>query len=184
MDLISAASAEFERAVRQLSADSWSRPTPSDMTIREVVEHVVAGNRLTAMLITGVPRSEAKAVLTGDQLGQDPVSAVIESSARQAEAFADTAADQPVEFPGGDLRARDFLRFRLIDLVVHAWDIRRGAGLDETLTPAVVDALWAQIESHLAELVAFGAYGEGPSGELPADASTQTRLLDALGRRP
>lgn len=184
MELIDAASAEFERVVRQLRVDSWARPTPSEVTVRELVEHVVVGNRFTALLLAGVGRDQARAVLAGDQLGPDPVAAVAESAMRQAEAFAATPPNQSVPHPNGDLPANAFLRFRLVDLVVHAWDLLRAAGLDETLDPAVVSALWTLVEPHLIEMRAFGAYGEGPSGTLPPEGPPQARLLDAFGRRP
>jgi hypothetical protein len=53
VELIVAASAEFERVVRQLPADLWDRPTPSTFSVRELVEHVVVGNRFTALLLAG-----------------------------------------------------------------------------------------------------------------------------------
>ncbi len=37
VDLIEAASAEFERVVRQLPADSWDWPTPSEVSVRELI---------------------------------------------------------------------------------------------------------------------------------------------------
>ena len=184
MELIDGASAEFERVVRRLPDDAWGRPTPCEMTVRELVEHVVVGNRFTAELLAGVPRDEARRRVAGDVLGHDPLSAVVESAHRQAQAFAATPPEQPVPGPRGEVPAAAFLRFRLIDLVVHAWDLLRAAGLDETLDERVVEPLLALIEPHLDELIAYGAYGAGPSGDLPADASPQLRLLDALGRRP
>ena len=63
--MIDAASAEFERVVRQLPADSWERPTPSDISVRELIEHVVFGNHFTALLLAGVDRDEARTMLTG-----------------------------------------------------------------------------------------------------------------------
>jgi len=69
--LIVAASAEFERVVRQLPADSWDRPTPSTFSVRELVQHVVVGNRFTALLLAGVDRDEARTLLAGDQVGND-----------------------------------------------------------------------------------------------------------------
>ena len=119
-----------------------------------------------------------------DQLGDDPVAAVVESARQQADAFASTPPDQPVAGPKGEIPAVAFLRFRLIDLVVHAWDLLRAAGLDETLDERVVVELLAVVEPHLDELIAYGAYGSGPSGTLPSDATPQHRLLDAFGRRP
>lgn len=96
MELIDAASAEFERVVRQLPPDSWERPTPSDISLRELIEHVVFGNRFTALLLAGVDRDEARTMLTGDQLGDDPVAAVVESARAQAQAFVRTPPGRPV----------------------------------------------------------------------------------------
>jgi uncharacterized protein (TIGR03086 family) len=184
VELVDAASVEFERVVRQLPPDSWVRPTPSDISVRELVEHVVLGNRLTALLLAGVDRDEARMRLTGDQLGDDPVAAVVDSARCQAQAFAATPLEQSVAGPKGDVPAAAYLRFRLVDLVVHAWDLLRAARLDETIDPSVVVAVMAVVEPHIDEMVAFGAYGEGPSGTLAPDASPQNRLLDWFGRRP
>ena len=184
VELILAASAEFERVVRQLPVDSWDLPTPSQISVRDLVEHVVVGNRFTALLLAGVGREQARNMLSDDQLGVDPVAAVAESSRHQAEAFAAAPPEQPVPGPNGDVPAEAFLRFRLVDLVVHAWDLLRAAGLDETLDPLVVAGLSRVVEPYLDDMLAFGAYGEGPSGTLPPDASQQTRLLEWFGRRP
>jgi uncharacterized protein (TIGR03086 family) len=179
------ASSEFERVVRQLPADSWGWPTPSDISVRELVEHVVVGNRFTALLLVGVDRDEARSMLTGDQLGDDPLGAVIESARRQATAFADTPLDRPVVGPNDQVvPVAAYLRFRLVDLVVHAWDLLRAAQLEETIDPQVAFAITTMVEPHLDDMLAFGAYGAGPSGTLPPDASPQRRLLDWFGRRP
>jgi uncharacterized protein (TIGR03086 family) len=184
VELIEAASAEFERVVRHLPAGSWDRPTPSEVSVRELVEHVVIGNRFTALLLAGVGRDEARAMLSGDQLGDDPVTAVVESARHQAEAFTAAPPEQFVPHPNGDIPAAAFLRFRLVDLVVHAWDLLRAAHLDESLDPLVVDRLLSVVEPHLDEMLAFGSYGAGPSGTLPPGAPAQARLLDWFGRRP
>lgn len=184
MELIEAAAAEFERVVRHLPADSWDRPTPSEVSVRELVEHVVIGNRFTTLLLTGVGRDHARATLRGDQLGDDLVAAVVESARQQAEAFAAAPPEQLVPHPNRDIPAAEFIRFRLVDLVVHAWDLLRGAQLDESLDPLVVERLLSLVEPHLDEMLAFGSYGEGPSGTLPPGAPAQARLLDWFGRRP
>jgi uncharacterized protein (TIGR03086 family) len=184
VDLMDAASAEFERVVRQLPPDSWDRPTPSQFSVRELVQHVVVGNRFTALLLAGVDRDDARAELVGDQLGNDPAAAVADSARSQAQAFATTPSDQPVAGPMGEVPAAAYLRFRLVDLTVHAWDLLRAAKLDETLDPWVVEGVVELVEPHLDEMLAFGAYGDGPSGTLPPDASPQRCLLDWFGRRP
>jgi uncharacterized protein (TIGR03086 family) len=184
VELLAAASNEFERVVRQLPADSWDLPTPVGMSVRELIEHVVIGNRLTAMLLSGVGRDEARSVLAGDQLEEAAIGAVVESARRQARAFAATPAEQLVPGPKGDIPASAFLRFRLVDLVVHGWDLLRAADLDESLDPQVVAGVIELVEPHLDDMLSYGAYGPGPSGTLPADASPQDQLLDWFGRRP
>lgn len=184
MELFEAASRELERAVRQISPDSWDLPTPSEISVRELVEHVVVGNRFTAMLLAGVCRDDARSRLGGDQLGADPLAAVVESARQQQEGFAAAPPDQVLDGPKGDIAAEAFLRFRLVDLVVHAWDLLRATRQDETLDPQVVGQLLAVVEPHLGEMLDFGAYGDGPSGTLPMDADPQLRLLDMFGRRP
>jgi uncharacterized protein (TIGR03086 family) len=184
VELIDAASAEFERVVRRLPADSFDRPTPSQLSIRELIEHVVFGNRFTALLLAGVDRDEAGNALAGDQLGEDALAAVIESAQRQAQAFAAAPPGRSIPGPMGEVSIAAYLRFRLVDLVVHAWDLLRGAQLDEALDPEIVAAVIDTVEPHLDEMLAYGAYGSGPSGTLPPDASPQTQLLDWFGRRP
>lgn len=170
--------------VRELPAQAQDRPTPSDMTVRELIDHVVVGNRFTALLLAGVDRRHARAQLAGDQLGDDPVGAVAESARRQVAAFAVAVPGQVVAGPTGDVPVAAYLRFRLVDLVVHGWDLLRAAGLDETLDPDVVAGVVELVEPHRDEMLATGAYGAGPSGALAADASPQSRLLDWFGRRP
>lgn len=86
VEMIDGASAEFERVVRQLPADSWDRPTPSEISVRELIEHVVVGNRFTAQLLAGVGRDEAwtsRAI----HLGMIRL-AVVDSARQQSDAFA------------------------------------------------------------------------------------------------
>jgi uncharacterized protein (TIGR03086 family) len=167
-----------------MSPDSWDLPTPSDVPVHELVQNVVVGNRFTAMLLAGVDRDAARASLAGDQLGDDAITAVVDSARQPRDAFAEVAPGQLVAGPRGDIPAAAFLRFRLVDLVVHSWDLLRAAGLAETLDPQVVARLLEVVEPHLEEMLDFGAYGPGPSGTLPYDAPPQQRLLDLFGRRP
>lgn len=183
MELPDAASSEFERVVRELPVDSWSRPTPSDISVRELVEHVVLGNRFTALLLAGTDRTQARAALRADQLAGDPIAAVVESARRQAQAFATVPVDRPVAGPHGMVPAAAYFRFRVVDFAVHAWDLLRAAQLDETIDPAVVSGVLEVVEPHLDDMLATGAYGDGPSGSPAADASPQDRLLDWFGRR-
>ncbi len=170
--------------VGSASSSSWDNLTPSDITVREVVDHVVAGNKFAVRLLSGASAAAATAHLDTDQLGDDPLAALTNSCAAQRAAFASAEPTLALHHPSGDISVDTFLRFRLGELVVHAWDIAIGAGLDSTLDARVANGLWALVEPHLEEMRAMGTYGTGASDTLPPDASPQTHLLDAFGRRP
>jgi hypothetical protein len=173
VDLIQAAAAQFERIVASFPAEAWDNSTPCDITVREVVDHVVAGNIFAVRLLAGASVPEATAGLDADHLGDDPLFAVSASCESQWSAFAGADEDRVLHHPSGDISVDTFVRFRLGEL-----------GLDPSLDPAVVEGLWVLVEPHLDEMRRMDAFGDGASRNLPEDAPTQTRLLDAFGRRP
>ncbi|MET7283891.1 maleylpyruvate isomerase family mycothiol-dependent enzyme [Kribbella sp. NPDC005582] len=179
VELLAAASAEFERVVRGLPEEAWGLPTPCEVDVRELVEHVVQGNQFAVAVLAGASAAEAWAAVRDEQAGD-----LAKSGAQQIDAFRGATEDQVVHHPAGDISAEAFLRYRLVDVVVHAWDLLWTARQDDTLDPTVTEQLWALVEPHLTEMLAFGSYGDGPSGELTSDASAELRLLDAFGRRP
>jgi uncharacterized protein (TIGR03086 family) len=71
---------------------------------------------------------------------------------------------------------------RLIDVLIHGWDLAKGTGQDTTLDPDLVAACWTVVEPQADLLKGSGAF----HGDVvaPDDADLQTRLLAALGRRP
>lgn len=177
VELLIAASTEFERVVLELPKEVWQLPTPCEVNVRELVEHVVEGNRFAVAVLAGLSAPEAWDAVRAQKFDLE------QSAAQQTEAFRTASDDQVVHHPGGDISAEEFLRYRLVDVVVHAWDLLRAAGLDETLNTAVTEGLWGLVEPQLQEMLAFGSYGDGPSGKVASDAPTQLRLLDAFGRR-
>lgn len=180
------ARAEFERRLLLVTDGQWDSATPcGDWTARDVVNHIVAGNRMAARLLHGASAHDSLDGLLQDVLGDDPVAAFRSSAAEQAAAFAEPdALARTVHHAAGDMSARTLLFFRTADYTVHAWDLARGLGADETLDAGLAEALWREMEPLAPVLAASGFFGTGPSGDLPADASIQTRLLDASGRRP
>ncbi|NEA32385.1 TIGR03086 family metal-binding protein [Streptomyces sp. SID13031] len=184
MDLFAAAGAQLTRIVSSVPSTHWDKPTPADVTVREVVNHVVGGNVFAVRLLSGASAADSVAGLDADQLGDDPLAAVANSCEAQQVAFATADQTAPLHHLSGDISYETFVRFRLGDVVLHAWDIAIGAGLDPTLDPALVDALWSMVEPHLDDMRAMGVFGTGATNTVPPTASPQSRLLDAFGRRP
>jgi uncharacterized protein (TIGR03086 family) len=70
----------------------------------------------------------------------------------------------------------------LMDLLVHAWDLARATGQDETIDADEASAFLAGLEPWDAALRGSGHYG--PRIPVPDDADDRAKLLAFTGRRP
>jgi uncharacterized protein (TIGR03086 family) len=171
------------RLVAGVRSDQWHLPTPDeDWDVRELVNHVVAGNWWAAELAAGRTIEEVGDRLDGDVLGTDPASVHRESAAAAAAAFeAPGALDAPCAVSYGPVPGWVYAGHRLVDVVVHGWDLAVATGQDTTLDPDLVDVCLELVEPQAAMLRATGSFGGDV--ETPPDADPQTRLLALLGRR-
>jgi uncharacterized protein (TIGR03086 family) len=69
---------------------------------------------------------------------------------------------------------------RVLDTLIHGWDLARATGQPDQLDPDLIEIVYAMFEPHAAELQATGAFGTPVQVDVSAD--TQTRLLAMLGR--
>ena len=97
---------------------------------------------MAGLLADGGSRDDAIALLSVDQLGDDPVAAIERALARQQAAFERPDVDVRVfHHPAGDMPGSQVIMFRLGDLVVHTWDLARAIGADEALDSYLADVL-------------------------------------------
>ena len=180
------ARSEFDRRLRAVGPGDWDRPTPcGDWTVRDLVVHVIAAARMATALLDGCSTDEAAKILAAEAAPDDAIATFAEVADAQAHAFAqDGALELVVHHPRGEFPGMVLLGFRTGDFALHAWDLARAIGADETLPEDLVNQVWSGIEPMLPIIGTLGAFGEGPSGTVPEDAPLQTRLLDATGRRP
>jgi uncharacterized protein (TIGR03086 family) len=185
-DSLQLVSDEFRGLVRSVGDDQWSLPTPCDgWTVRHLVGHVASGSEMVAALAAGASRNDAITVLGVDHLGDDPVAAVDRALERQLSVFGRAGVDvQVFRHPAGDMPGSMILMFRVSDLLVHHWDLARAIGADESIDESIVRDVWDGVAPMLPMMASSGVFGEGPSGTLDDDAPLQSRLLDAMGRRP
>ena len=185
LDALAVARAEISKRLRLVTADDWQRPTPcDDWTVRDLVVHVVGGDRMSAALLRGASREEATAIRTTIDLGDDAVAAFDKEADDIAAAFAEPGAlgrDIPPP-PGMDMSGERLLGFRIADYALHGWDLARAIGADETLDTALVDYLWNALSPMTGMITTIGVFGGGPTGRLDDDAPLQQRLLDLTGR--
>ena len=180
------ARSEFERRLRLVEPGDWDRPTPCEgWTVRDLVLHMIGGSRMMAALIGGCSVEDATAIVSSEPFPDDAVAVCAEVGDAQVRAFSEPGALERIcHHPAGDFPASVMLSFGAGDFALHAWDLARAIGADETLPDELVAAIWANIEPLIPAIDQLGVFGAGPSGTVPADAPLQTRLLDATGRRP
>lgn len=153
--------------------------------MKDVCDHLVGGNRFAVLVVSGMDwRAALTTVQCGDFSG-DPRATFGGTGAQQIAAFeAAGVLARTVSHPVGPMSGRDFARHRVLDLVVHGWDVARASGGDETIDPALAEvALQALCEAGPAA-GGGGAFGVGPSGAGGPEAAIHLRLLDLSGRRP
>jgi uncharacterized protein (TIGR03086 family) len=169
--------------VAGVDADDLDRPTPCEgWDVRELLNHVVAGNWWAARLGAGQTIDDVGTDLDGDQLGDDPLDAYDRSAAAAASAFeAPGALDAPCAVSYGPVPGRVYAGHRMIDVLVHGVDLADATGQQPGYPPELVAACWSVVEPQLAGLQASGAFGEPVESDPGADPLTA--LLAALGRR-
>ena len=170
--------------VAGVGALDWDAPTPcADWNVRELLNHVVAGNWWAARLAAGATIEDVGTELDGDQLGHDPLDAYDHSAHAAAAAFAARGAlDAPCAVSYGPVPGSVYAGHRFLDVLIHGWDLAKATGQEPTLAPDLVDGCWQVLTPQLDMLRASGMFGDDLA--IPDDADSETRLLLTLGRRP
>lgn len=172
------------RLVAAVKLDQLGNETPCDgWDVRTLLNHVVSGNWWAQELASGKTIAEVGDRLDGDVVGDDPAAAYDQSAAAAAAAFrAPGAMEAMCAVSYGPVPGAVYAGHRLIDVLIHGWDLAKGTGQDTTLDPELVAACWAVVEPQADLLRGSGAFDSDVVA--PEGADAQTRLLAALGRRP
>lgn len=175
------ASDGYVRQAREVTAAQWSAATPcSEWDVRSLMNHVAGEYLWVPELMAGKTVADVGSRLDGDLLGDEPLGALT-NAARSAQAVADKpdSLTRTVHLSFGDVPGSEYLKQMAIDSVIHAWDLARAIGADETLDPELVDFAFDELRKVAENWRAGGAFG--PAKE-PADDSNQARLLALTGR--
>ena len=181
--LIPLAADALSRTVHQVPADAWDNGTPcAGWCVREVLNHLAGEQLWVPPLLAGQTLEQVGDAFDGDVLGDDPVASWDDAIGAAVAAWRETDPDLAVHLSVGPTPASEYANQMLMDLVVHDWDLARGAGLDDTLDPVLVEAVLGYVNEH-EQLI-----GQWPSlfaDPVPVgdDARPQTVLLAKLGRR-
>ncbi|NNC81177.1 MAG: TIGR03086 family protein [Acidimicrobiales bacterium] len=177
---------EFETRLRQVGDDQWDLPTPCpDWSVRDLVNHMLLGTRMSVQLLAGASRDEVLAGLNDDLVTDDPVGDFVALADQMEAGFAAPGGlEGTVNHPMGEIPRQMFLGFRMTDNAVHGWDLARAIGVDDQFDETLAEQMWENAKPNAAMLAGSGVFGDGASGDVDEGASNQAKLLDALGRRP
>jgi uncharacterized protein (TIGR03086 family) len=170
------------RIVDGVAADRWHAATPcAGWDARDLVNHLVAGNLWAAELAAGGTIESVGSRLDGDLLGDHPAAAYAASASAAAAVFRRPGAlDAPCAVSYGPVPGSVYAGHRLLDVLVHGWDLAVATGQDYTLDPELMQSCQQIIEPQLDAFRAAGAIAAEVA--VPADAPAQTRFLAMLGR--
>jgi TIGR03086 family protein len=176
-------SAEFATRVHAVDG-RWDAPTPlPGWNVRELVNHLVNEERWTPPLFAGSTTEEVGSRFDGDLLGDDPVRSFDEAAAEALAAVrADGALERSVHLSFGDHPGSEYAMQLAADHLVHAIDLARALGADETLDAEAVAAVrewFGPMEPVYRDIGVIG-----PRVEVPAGAGPQAELLGMMGRTP
>ena len=156
----------------------WSR-TP-EPTLLDVVAAHAYDEAWVPDVLAGRTIDEVGDKYGGDLLGGDP----LESYDRLNDA-ATVAVNRPIDpddvvhLSYGDFPVTTYLEHISTYRAFQAWSIAKHIGLDYSLPPELVDALYEIVVPQIDDWRAMGVFG--PAVDVPEDADRETRLLGMTG---
>lgn len=173
--------AHREFGARIAAIENWTAATPDrDWDITRLVRHVIEEQQWVPPLLAGKTVGEATldiAPLHGDMRAEWQ-----RYSDAATAAWADADPSTPVHLSYGTVPLEPYLRQQTADVTIHAWDLARATGSDETLDAVLVEAVWSDLDEQRAMLAESGLF-DAPVA-VPEDASLQDRLIALTGRDP
>ncbi len=174
--------------VAAVTEDQWDLPTPcSDWTVRQLVNHVVGGNRLFTRVLSGEPlppRDQLGARAAEDQLGTQPAAAYAGSAADLLSALrAPGVLAGTYTVPAATLPGPAIVHLRTVETLVHGWDLARAIDRPAPFPEDLAEGELA-FSRDLLGRIPEGRHPFGPSQPVDDDAPAIARLAALLGRDP
>ena len=173
---------------RDVTGEQWQLPTPcSDWTVRQLVNHLVGGNRLCTRVLSGEPLPPLEQLGRRgheDQLGDDPVTAHDTSADELLQALgAPGVLARMHTLPVGTLSGPAVVHLRTVETLVHGWDLARALGREAPFPDELAEPELAFSRELLGRLPE-GRHPFAPSRPAAEEAPAIDRLAALLGRRP
>ena len=177
VELLAAALDEAGRLVEGIGPDQWDRPTPcAEWSVGDLTGHLVAGNRLFA-------RALREDLLPAAPVERDRYAVALRESADELVAAftAPGALERVVVVPFGRVPAVVALHLRLVEALVHGWDLASATGqvtrFDDESVERGLEFSRAKLSEVPADRSPFG-----PPQPVDPQAPVLDRLAALLGR--
>ncbi|MEX2275999.1 MAG: TIGR03086 family metal-binding protein [Actinomycetota bacterium] len=180
--LFQTASSRFGELVHLVRDDQWTSSTPcTEWDVRALVNHLVVEDLWVPPLLAGKTIEDVGDAFDGDVLGDDPIAAWDRAvGSAQAGFSAADAMTRKVHLSFGESPAEEYAFQLTADHTIHAWDLARGIGADDTLDPELVTFVSERLLPQIEDWRSGGAFVNPVP--VPEGADTQTRLLAETGR--
>lgn len=171
-----AANAPLTTVIDAVDPEAWSRPSPcDDWDARAVVAHLI-GTQRDFFERQGIELGDAPAVdADPGRAWHDHVAGV--RPLLDDPAVVDRAFDG---WFGPTTIGETIVRFYVMDMIAHRWDLARAVGAGAAFTDSELDQLEVDVDGYGDAAYAPGVFK--PGIEAPADADRQTRVLARMGR--
>jgi uncharacterized protein (TIGR03086 family) len=166
-----------------VTAGQWDGPTPcTEMTVRDLVVHMIAGNLVFTAIMGGTPLPEARGAADKVDPDGDLAAQYAAAAAGLTAAFTVPGAlERQVVVPVGPVPGIGALHVRIVEMLVHGWDLAQATGQQADFPEALAEQ---EIEFSRQKL------GDAPPGRspfapprpAPGDAPAIARLAALLGR--
>ncbi len=177
---LSVAAEVASQVIDAITDDQWSRPTPcGDWTVRDLVEHVVAGNAGFTAALSEQPTAPGPTAERSGNLASDygrSVRALLDAFRQPG------VLEKVVGVPFGTVPGVIALHLRITELLVHGWDLARATGQAVTFPEDLAEQELAFTRLALADIPP-GRSPFGPPEPVADDAPAIDRLAACLGRR-
>ncbi len=173
--------AATEAVVAGIRPGQWAAPTPcTELDARGVLNHLVRGNLLFAAIIRDGPRP----VPGADHLGDDPLGAFRQAAAELRAAFAAPGVLESVyTAPFGTAPGARLAHVRVVEVLVHGWDLARATGQLAGFPEDVAERALAGSRRALTERPQGPGAPFAAEVPVPEDAPAVDRLAGFLGRQ-
>ena len=160
----------------------WAAPTAlPGWDVRALVHHIVVEERWAPPIFAGLTIERVGDLFEGDQLVPDPLTAARDASGAALDAIREEGAlERTVHLSFGDVPAAEYALQLAADHLLHAWDLARALGVDDSARPGGRARRAGVVRAQRGRLPGAGAIG--PRVPVPDDADEQTRLLAMFGR--